>query len=246
MMASAGEPGAKTGPSLPARILRAFRALTGEQRWSALAALALWITLFLPWYSETVKVDKGVVGASPNAWEAFGLVQVLVLAISLGTLVLLFVRGERRALGAPGADTAMLVLALGSIAAVAVVWGIFDRPGGGVAVASGIDWGIVIALLAAFWLAWSGLSSYRNQRAGAPGGDPAAPPRSSERRLTRRERSGDGDPPESARWVELGRSGGEGPDEPLPRARADRDERPLRRDDASQLSLDLPHDHYDE
>jgi len=246
MMASAGEPGAHTGPSLPARILRAFRALTGEQRWSGFAALALWITLFLPWYSETVRVSKGVAGTSLSAWSAFGLVQVLVLAISLGTLALLFVRGERRALGAHSADTALLVLVLGGVAAVAVLWGIFDRPGGGVAVASGIEWGIVIALLAAIWLAWTGLSSYRNQRAAAPGGGGGDAPSSgpvSERRLTRRERMGGGEPPpESARWTEPARSRRDEPRE----TRSAREERALRRDDASQLSLELPHDHFDE
>ena len=94
-----------------------------------------------------------------------------MLAISLGTLVLLFVRGERRALGAQSADTALLVVVLGGTAVIAVLWGMFDRPGGGgIAVASGIEWGIVIALLAAIWLGWTGLSSYRNQRVAVPEG----------------------------------------------------------------------------
>jgi hypothetical protein len=235
-MASAGEPGAKTGPSLPVRILRAFRALTRDQRMSAVAALALWITMFLPWYSVTVA--KGVAGASLSAWSAFGLVQVLVLLISLGTLVLLFFRGERRALGAHSADTALLVTILGSVAAIAVLWGIFDRPGGALAVASGIGWGIVIALLAAIWLAWTGFSAYRRDRGAGP--PPAVEARPEERRLTRRERTGGGEPPEAARWVEPSRE--TAPRDPPPT----RGERGRHRDDATQLSLELPHDHYDE
>ena len=209
---------------------------------SAVAALTLWITMFLPWYSVTAA--KGVAGASLSAWSAFGLVQVLVLAVSLGTLVLLFVRGERRALGDQSADTALLVTILGSIAALAVFWGIFDRPGGALAIASGIEWGIVIALLAAIWLAWTGFSVYRRDRGGSPATTVVEP--RGERRLTRRERSGGGEPPEAARWVEPTRPPLEqAPRDPAPE-RAERGERALRRDDATQLSLELPHDQYDE
>jgi hypothetical protein len=247
MTASAGAPGAQTGPNPLVRLVRAFRALTGEQRTSALAALVLWITMFLPWYSATVANGKaGVSGVSLSAWSAFGLVQVLVLLISIGTLVLLFVRGERRALGGPSADSALLVLVAGAIAAILILYGMFARPGGKLTIASGIQWGIVIALLAAIWLAWTGLSAYRRQRGAVAAGDAAAA--APERRLTRRERGGGGEVPESARWVEPPRARSDEPSQGAADQRdpAERGDRALRREDATQLSLELPHDHFDE
>jgi hypothetical protein len=246
MMASAGEPGAKTGPNALVRVARAWRALAREQRVSALAAMALFITMFLPWYSVTAG-SRGIGSASLSAWSAFGLVQAIVLAISLGTLALLFVRGERRALGGEPRDTAVLVLSGGSLAAILILYAMFDRPGGSQAVASGISWGIVIALLAAVWLAWTGFVSVRDRRvASAAGADADAPV---ERQPTRRERRGDGDTPEAARWVDpatprrtdAARNRETAPPEPAaPLGGA------LRRDDASQLSFELPRDHFDE
>jgi hypothetical protein len=239
MMAGAGAPGAQTGPNLPARIVRAGRALTPDERVSAVAALALWITMFLPWYSVTV--DKTGVSASLSAWNAFGLVQAIVLLISVGTLVLLFVRGERRALGREGADAAPLVVVGGFVAAVLIFYAMFDRPGGKLAVASGISWGIVIALLAAIWLAWTGLAVFRGHRdATTDGADGTGA-----RKPTRREREGGGETPPAARWVAPEPARARHTD-----AASNREQAPpapaaplggaLRRDDASQLSFELP------
>jgi hypothetical protein len=235
MMASAGQPGAQTGPNALVRIARSWRALSREQRVSALAALALFITMFLPWYSVTAA--RGAVGASLSAWSAFGLVQALVMVISLGTLVVLFVRGERRALGGESRDSALLVLTGGALAAILILYAMFDRPGGSLAIASGISWGIVIALLTAIWLGWTGLAAMRSHR-GAPA-SPAAVEGAPERRMTRRERRGDEEVPVEARWVE--------PHAPRHAdAAAVRDKGASAGGDVSQLSLELPHDHFDE
>jgi len=239
MTASAGEPGAQTGPGIFTRAVRAFRALTRDERWSALAALALWITMFLPWYSEHAVSGKSLSGTSLSAWSAFGLVQVVILLLSLGTLAALFLRGERRALGGALGESHALVAATGSASAVVVLWGMFDRPGGALVAASGIEWGIAIALLAALWLASTGIAPLRTAR----GRSTAIAPAPSERRLTRRERSGGGEVPDGARWVEPGRARAE---EPPARPPAPGRPPENRRSDATQLSLELPHDHYDE
>jgi hypothetical protein len=241
MMASAGAPGAQTGPNLFVRIVRAWRALTREERVSAVAALALWLTMFLPWYSVTVVDSKTTAGASLSAWNAFGLVQAIVLLISLGTLVLLFVKGERRALGGEGGDAAPIVVVGGFVAAVLILYAMFDRPGGGHAVASGISWGIVIALLAAIWLTWTGLAVFRSHRTATDGADvPGA------RKPTRREREGGGETPPAARWAdpEQARSHTDAASnsKQAPPAPAAPLGGALRRDDASQLSFELPRD----
>lgn len=259
MTASAGGPGAKTSPSAPIRLYRATRALTHEQRLTAIAALSLFITMFLPWYSETGLAQNGkngiaASGVSLSAWSAFGLVQVFVLLVSVGVLALLFARGEGRTFRLPGGDGGN-ILVFGSFTAVLVFYGVFDKPGGGtlgrVAVFStGVSWGIFLALFAAAWLAWTGLAMRRAELGGG-GGDRGggAPSQRPERRLTRRERSGGGDVPESARWVEPAAPGyGERPresqaarrDPPPPADRA------LRRDDGTQLSFELRHDRFEE
>jgi hypothetical protein len=240
MMGSAGAPGAQTGPNLAVRVVRSWRALTRDQRVSAVAALALLLTMFLPWYSVTGSRATGA--ASLSAWDAFGLVQAMVLLISLGTLALLFVRGERRALGGESGDAAPLIVLGGFVAAVLILYAIFDRPGGNLAVASGISWGIVIALLAAIWLGWSGLAAFRRHgNAAATDADGPA-----ERRPAR----GENAPPPAARRVgsdparraearRLDADGNreQGPPEPAaPLGGA------LRREDAAQLSFELPRD----
>jgi hypothetical protein len=242
MMGSAGAPGAQTGPNLPVRVVRAWRALTRDQRVSAVAALALLLTMFLPWYSVTVSVagSRTAAGASLSAWNAFGLVQAIVLLISLGTLVLLFVRGERRALGGESGDAAPLIVLGGFVAAVLILYAMFDRPGGKLAVASGISWGIVIALLAAIWLGWSGLAAFR-RHGNAAATDADGP---GERRPARGEnapapRRVDSDPARRADARRLDADGNreQGPPEPAaPLGGA------LRREDAAQLSFELPRD----
>jgi hypothetical protein len=241
MTASAAPPGAPTPPNLFVRAVRAFRALGREQRISALAALVLWITMFLPWYSETgfahEESGSAAVSLSLSAWNAFGLVQVLVLVLSLGTFVFLFARGERRALGAPLGETSIVVLSAGAAAAVLIIFGMFDRPGGGTGISTGIEWGIFLALLAAIWLAWSGVAAQRGQRhAALPIGSVIE---GRERLLTRRERRGEGEPPAASGWVV--------PDRPssTPPRRDDPEAQPAAGDDG-QLSLELPQDHFDE
>ena len=239
MTTSAGAPGAQTPPNPAVRVVRAFRALGREQRQSALAALVLWITMFLPWYSETGfsrgKSGNAAVSLSLSAWNAFGLVQVLVLVLSLGTLAFLFVRGERHALGAPLADTALLVLTAGALAAVLIVYGIFDRPGGGSGISTGIQWGIFLALLSAIWLAWTGLSAQRGPRHGSL--HLGAVIEGRERLLTHRERRGEGGRPPAVEWTE--------PERPSS-TRAAEDPETRSEADAAQLSLELPGDHFDE
>jgi hypothetical protein len=241
MTASAAPPGAQTPPNLLVRAVRAFRALGREQRISALAALALWITMFLPWYSETgVAHDKSgsaAVSLSLSAWNAFGLVQVLVLALSLGTFAFLFARGERRALGAPLGETSIVVLTAGALAAVLIIYGMFDRPGGGVGISTGVEWGIFLALLAAIWLGWSGVAAQSGPRRAALQLGSVIEGR--ERLLTRRERRGEASSPATSGWVE--------PDRPsAPAARVEDPEAEPAVDDDGQLSLELPHDHFDE
>jgi hypothetical protein len=138
--------------------------LAGEQRGAALAALALWLTMFLPWYSrsEFVTVHKTLRSAAYNvtAFGAFSFVEAAVLLVSVAVLVLLFARAERRAFHLPGGDGAV-VAAGGMWVALLVFYRMLDKPGTSRIAAGtttfGIQWGIFIALFAAIFLAYQGL-----------------------------------------------------------------------------------------
>ncbi len=161
-MSEATAPGAARRAVGGIRRLRlAWRALAPEQRLVAYAAVALLVTLFLPWYSTTftakVLVAKHVALAHDrqSAIGAFSWVEAAVLLVALGVLALLFARGEKRVFHLPGGDGAVLTGA-GIWACVLIVWRFFDKPDLGEGVSVGLEWGIFVALVAAAALALAG------------------------------------------------------------------------------------------
>lgn len=234
---------ARTTPGPGVRVFRAWRALAREQRLSAVAALSLWVTMFLPWYSESPAgaVTKGerVITSSLTAWGAFSWVEAAVLLVSVGVLALLFARGERRAFHLPGGDGAVIVLA-GGWTTLLIIYRLFDKnsvKAGNLAITAGNEWGIFFALFAAMWLTWTGVSMRRAHRAEpALADDPTVhlqtPSRRarSERRPERR----------SERFAPAPAPGS--------RERPNREEEPriehrgVTREDAEQLAFEMPED----
>jgi hypothetical protein len=146
------------------RLVRAWRALPSERRPAVLASIGLFLTLFLPWYQETAFVPSGKgqlihATASVTGWGAFSWVEAAVLLVAFGVLTLLFQRAEGRAFHLPGGDGGVIAAA-GFWTCVLIVWRIFDKQGAGgsgkIGAASGIEWGIFIALVVAASLAWAG------------------------------------------------------------------------------------------
>lgn len=181
-------PRAAAGPGAGGRVIRAWGSLSPERRMAAFASIGLLLTLFLPWYQQTVIIRSGTGGAlvaqsvSITGWAAFALVEVGVVLVALGVLVLLFQRAEGRGLQVPGGD-GVVVLSAGSLAAVLIVWGIIDKQGtsghGQYISASGVEWGIFVALAVAALLAYAGSrmrAVYEPPPAGAPGGDDGGMP----------------------------------------------------------------------
>jgi hypothetical protein len=154
------------GPSgsLPGRVTRAWRGLPPERRLAAGAAVLLFLTLFLPWYQETV-IASGTpaklqsASASLTGWGAFSFVEAAVLLVAVSVLVLLFVRAEGKAFHVPGGDGGV-VTAAGVWTGALIVWRMFDKEGttghGQYATTAGIEWGIFIALGVAGLLAYAG------------------------------------------------------------------------------------------
>ena len=139
------------------RIGVAWRGLGGEQRRAALAALGLFVSMFLPWYEKSYAPARASHPLHDNlsAFGAFSFVEAAVLLVAAGVLAMLFARGERRAFHLPGGD-GTVILAAGGWAALLIVWRLFDKPGVGGNATIGLQWGIFFALLAAGILAWTG------------------------------------------------------------------------------------------
>src|SRR5438046_8841814 len=99
---SAASSAAQRAASGAGRIARAFRALPHERRLAAYGALGLFVTLFLPWYQETVIVPSAsanlqAASVTLTGWGAFSFVEAALLLVAAGVLILLFQRAEGRA-----------------------------------------------------------------------------------------------------------------------------------------------------
>ena len=182
--------------AISGRLLRVWRGLSSERRLAAFAALGLFVTLFLPWYQETV-IARGVTSLrslsdSLTGWGAFSFVEAAVLLVAAGVLLLLFVRAEGEAFHVPGGD-GTVITAAGAWACVLIIWRMFDKEGttghGLYSTSSGIEWGIFVALAVAGLLTYAGT---RIRLAHDP--EPPLPgerPRRRRRRGLRRSRRGD-------------------------------------------------------
>ncbi len=150
--------------SLAGRLRRAWRVLPHERRLAAYAACGLFLTLFLPWYQETVIATGRAtrlqsLSESLTGWGAFSFVEAAVLLVAIGVIVLLVQRAEGRAFHLPGGD-GWVITAAGGWTCVLVIWRIFDKQGadshGQYATTSGIEWGIFVALAVAALLTYAG------------------------------------------------------------------------------------------
>lgn len=156
------------------RAIRAWDALKPEQRLAGAAALALFVTMFLPWYQQNAVVtasrSQPLVSRNLSAFAVFSFVEAAVLLVAAAVVTMLFARAERRDFHLPGSDGAIVMLA-GGWAAVLLVWRLFDKPGitsHGVAANIGIQWGIFFALAAAGLLAYAGSRMRAAQRPEPP------------------------------------------------------------------------------
>jgi hypothetical protein len=166
-MSASGRPPAAEGAqrvgAASTRVIRVWRGLPSERRLAAAAAIALFLTLFLPWYQVTV-IASGVnslrsVSESLTGWAAFSFVEAAVLLVAASVLTLLFMRADGRAFHVPGGDGGVITAA-GFWTCVLIIWRMFDKEGttghGQYATTSGIEWGIFIALGVAGVLTYAG------------------------------------------------------------------------------------------
>jgi hypothetical protein len=138
------------------RITRAWGALAPEQRIAAVAAVALLVTMFLPWY-ELQSLDRKTGAIDSHSISAFGdvsFVEAAVFLVAAGVIALLFARAERKDFHMPGSDGAIVMIAGGWVTLL-IFFRVFSRPAGhGYPV--GIQWGFFLAFVAAGVLTYAG------------------------------------------------------------------------------------------
>jgi hypothetical protein len=168
----AGEGPRASGP----RPLHAWSVLDRDQRLAVLAAVALFVSMLLPWYQQNAVVagtgaKRGaLVSQNLNAFAVFSFVEAAVLLVALAVLFLLYRRAEGATFHLPGSDGAV-IFAAGLWTGLLLVLRLFDKPGithNGVAANVGVQWGIFFALAAAGLLAYSGSRMRAGRRHEAP------------------------------------------------------------------------------
>jgi hypothetical protein len=182
----------------------------GRRALAAAAGAALLISLFAPWYRETI-VARGLTGlrtmtVTRSGWEAFSFTEALVLVVAvLALVVVTAVPVAAAPAGRPRLRlSGVLVAVLGTIAFVVVLARLSTAPGTTrdtlSATMVAIRWGIFLALGSSALLAVSGLRLIRAPRSGeepAPSparrgdraGWPASPPTRSQRPAGRGDRA---------------------------------------------------------
>lgn len=137
---------------VPARLAAAWRALAREQRLAAAAAAALFLTMFLPWYTVT---PARAASFSLTPFRAWSFVEAAILLVAVGVLALLFARAEGKRFRLPFGDGGV-VLGAGAWVVFLVFYRQFDKPEVGGAVV-GVDWGMFVTILAGGALVLAGL-----------------------------------------------------------------------------------------
>jgi hypothetical protein len=126
--------------------------MPAELRTASIAALALVVSMVLPWYQKSyfaqVRGRTQAVQDNLSALQAFSFVEGAILLVAVGVLFLVWSRANRRAFHLPGGDGAVITAA-GAWALLLLIWRLFDKPDVQGAATMGVQWGIFGAMLAA-------------------------------------------------------------------------------------------------
>jgi hypothetical protein len=154
------------------RVVRVWGALTAEQRLAGIAAVALLLSMLLPWYQETgfalVNGRQVSLDDAKNAFQVYSFVEAAIFVVSAGVIAMLWARGERKAFHLPGGDGAV-ILGAGLWVMFLIFYRQLDKPNGRsegpIKTVVGVEWGIFVAFLLGALLAYAG---YRIRAAHAP------------------------------------------------------------------------------
>ncbi len=150
------------------RIGQAWAAMSRERRLAAVAALALLVTMFTPWYGlQSLNRKTGAIYShNINAFGDVSFVEAAIFLVAAGVIALLLARAEERNFSLPGGDGLIVAIA-GGWAALLIFYRVFDRPAGN-GYPVGIEWGFFLAFVAAGALTYAGWRMRHGERPPAP------------------------------------------------------------------------------
>ena len=122
-------------------------------------ALALLASMFLHWYALDVALLGGV-AAEATAWQAFGVLDIVLALLALVPLALVFTQATRPSPAIPVFLSVMTLLA-GTLASLLIVYRIVNQPGANEIV--DVQAGAWLGLLAAAVIAAGGVRSMRGE-----------------------------------------------------------------------------------
>ena len=135
--------------------MKVWKALSGEQQRAGIAAAALFLTLFLPWYrTSPLGTRTPFQHQNLTAFGVFSFVEAAVLLVSAAVLYLLYARAQRRGFHLPGGDGWAITIAGGWVVFL-LVWRLFDKPAAKSGTV-GVQWGIFVAMAVGAVLAATG------------------------------------------------------------------------------------------
>lgn len=140
------------------RLREAWSGIDGDQRLAAGGALALLLTMVLPWYEKNAfdQASRRFASETVSAFGVISFVEAAIFLVAVGVLVLVLARGDGRVFRLPGGDGSV-ILAAGLWAATLIFYRVFDRPDvKGAAGTVGIQWGFFAAFVAAGAIAYAG------------------------------------------------------------------------------------------
>jgi hypothetical protein len=162
-----------------------LRRLRAGEWTAAVAAVALLVSVFLPWYERDVEICIAIVGVDcprtdyVSGWEALSVIDFVLAAAAASALALWLVTVTQRTV-AVGLALNVFVVIGAAAALVLVMVRVLDQPDLGRGY--GLSWGIVAAALAAGALLEGSWKALRDERPVPPGrstdvtGRPAPPP----------------------------------------------------------------------
>ena len=140
------------------RLTGAWHAMDRDRRLATLGSIALFVSMFLPWYQQNGVGKTGIESRNLDAFQVFSFVEAAVLLVAVALIYMLFARADGREFNMPGGD-GTVVFAAGIWTGALLIFRLFDKPGissHGVAGNIGVQWGIFFALAAAGTIAYSG------------------------------------------------------------------------------------------
>jgi uncharacterized BrkB/YihY/UPF0761 family membrane protein len=134
-----------------------------------LAGLVLFVSLWLPWFTTGPNPDSRINAVGPdssaNAWETFGILPWLFLALSAAPFILAWIVARRHKLDWPTGEVTMVTGLIGVVLVLCNGF-ILGKPGSDIQISIAIGWWL--GLLACLGIFGSGLMRQAEKTSGRP------------------------------------------------------------------------------